>query len=158
MCGYVNYVRTFLDNTLNLPVGEIARSLSLAPITLMVMLLSVPAGMATAIGSVAARSVLLARPPPDMRGQVVATQSLFQNIGALVPTLLAGLAADVLGGERGAVAIAVRPRGGGHRRAAGRSRNRGPDGRGRAGCPDHLPSCRRPPGEDQPRPAVDRAR
>ena len=86
MFGYVNYVLTFLDNTLNLPVGEIARSLSLAPITLMVMLLSVPAGMATAIGSVAARSVLLARTPPDMRGQVVATQSLFQNIGALVPT------------------------------------------------------------------------
>jgi MFS family permease len=72
----------------------------------------VPSGMATAIGSVAARSVLLTRTPPDMRGQVVATQSLFQNIGALVPTLLAGLAADVIGVQRVAVAIAVLTAGG----------------------------------------------
>ena len=78
----------------------------------MVMLLSVPAGMATAIGSVAARSVLLARTPPDMRGQVVATQSLFQNIGALVPTLLAGVAADIIGVQRVAVAIAILTAGG----------------------------------------------
>jgi MFS transporter len=112
MFGYVNYVLTFLDDVLHLPVSEIARTLSLAPITLMVMLLSVPSGMATAIGSVAARSVLLTRTPPDMRGQVVATQSLFQNIGALVPTLLAGLAADVIGVQRVAVAIAVLTAGG----------------------------------------------
>ncbi len=112
MFGYVNYVLTFLDDVLNLPVSEIARTLSLAPLTLMVMLLSVPSGMATAIGSVAARSVLLARTPADMRGQVVATQSLFQNIGALVPTLLAGVAADIIGVQRVAVAIAILTAGG----------------------------------------------
>ena len=100
-------VLTFLDDTLNLPIGEIARSLSLTPITLMVMLLSVPSGFATAVGSVSARSVMLSRTRPHMRGQVIATQSLFQNIGALIPTLLAGVAVDIIGVQRVAIGIAV---------------------------------------------------
>jgi hypothetical protein len=110
--GYVTYVLDFFDNTLNLPVGELARALGLAPVTMMVMLLSVPAGISTSVGSVAARSVLLARTPADMRGQVIATQSLFQNVGALIPTLLAGVAADVIGVQRVAVAIAIITAGG----------------------------------------------
>ena len=55
---------------------------------------------------------MLARTPPDMRGQVIATQSLFQNMGALIPTLLAGIAADIIGVQRVAVAIAVLTAGG----------------------------------------------
>jgi hypothetical protein len=112
MFGYINHVLTFVDDTINLPVGEIARGLSLTPVTLMVMLLSIPSGFATAVGSVSARSVMLARTPPNMRGQVVATQSLFQNIGALIPTLLAGVAVDIIGVQRVAVAIAVLTAGG----------------------------------------------
>jgi MFS family permease len=73
----------------------------------MVMLLSIPSGLATSIGSVSARSVMLARTPPEMRGQVIATQSLFQNVGALIPTLLAGIAADIIGVQRVAIAIAI---------------------------------------------------
>jgi hypothetical protein len=38
---------------------------------------------------------------------VIATQSLIQNIGALIPTLLAGVAADLVGVERVAIAIAA---------------------------------------------------
>jgi len=50
---------------------------------------------------------LLGRTTPALRGQVVATQSLLQNIGALIPTLLAGIAADLFGVKRVAVAIAL---------------------------------------------------
>jgi sugar phosphate permease len=112
MFGYIDHVLTFVDDTVNLPVGELARALGLAPITLMVMLLSIPSGLATSIGSVSARSVMLARTPPDMRGQVIATQSLFQNVGALIPTLMAGIAADIVGVQRVAVGIAVLTAGG----------------------------------------------
>jgi MFS family permease len=105
--GYVEQVLTFLDDTLRLPISELARALGLAPLTLMVMLLSIPSGFATSVGSVSARSVLLERTPTDLRGQVIATQSLFQNVGALIPTLLAGIAVDVIGVQRVAVAIAV---------------------------------------------------
>lgn len=107
MFGYAEHLLNFFDDTLNLPLGELARQLSLTPITLIVMLLSVPSGFAMAVGSVSARSVMLARSPAHMRGQVIATQSLFQNIGALIPTLLAGVAVDVIGVQRVAVAIAV---------------------------------------------------
>ena len=110
--GFIEPVLNLLDDTLALPIGELARQLGLAPITLMVMLLSIPSGLATSIGSVAARSVMLARTPPEMRGQVIATQSLFQNFGALIPTLLAGIAADVIGVQRVAVAIALLTAGG----------------------------------------------
>ena len=110
--GYVEHVLRFLDETLSLPIGEFAHQLGLAPITLMVMLLSIPSGLASSIGSVSARSVILARTPPEMRGQVIATQSLFQNIGALIPTLIAGIAADLIGVQRVAIAIAVLTAGG----------------------------------------------
>lgn len=43
----------------------------------------------------------------QFRGQVIATQSLVQNLGALVPTMLAGIAADQLGVERVAIIIAL---------------------------------------------------
>jgi MFS family permease len=105
--GYIEHALTFFDKTLNLPVAELANQLSLAPLTMMVMLLSIPAGLATSIGSVSARSVMLARAPAEMRGQVIATQSLFQNVGALIPTLLAGIAADIIGVQRVAVGLAV---------------------------------------------------
>jgi MFS family permease len=105
--GYIEQVLSFLDDTLRLPISELSRALGLAPLTLMVMLLSIPSGFATSVGSVSARSVMLARTPTDLRGQVIATQSLFQNVGALIPTLLAGIAVDVIGVQRVAIAIAV---------------------------------------------------
>jgi MFS family permease len=77
------------------------------PLILIVMLLSIPAGFASSVVSVSARAVLLSRTPAALRGQVIATQSLLQNVGALIPTLLAGVAADLIGVERVAVAIAA---------------------------------------------------
>jgi hypothetical protein len=105
--GYIDQVLAFLDETMHLPISELAHALGLAPLTFMVMLLSIPAGFATSVGGVSARSVMLSRTPVDMRGQVIATQSLFQNVGALVPTLLAGVAVDIIGVQRVAIAIAV---------------------------------------------------
>jgi len=105
--GYVDQVRMLLADRLLLPVDWVASLVGVAPLILVVMLLSIPAGLATSMGSVAARSVLLQRTPVLMRGQVIATQSVFQNVGALVPTLLAGIAADLFGVERVAMAIGV---------------------------------------------------
>ena len=103
--GYVDEVLSFATNRLYIPIPLLADLLGLAPLTLMVMLLSIPAGFATTVCSVAARSVLLQRTPVQLRGQVIATQSVFQNVAALVPTLLAGVAADIIGVERVAVII-----------------------------------------------------
>lgn len=105
--GFVEQIRTFLTGTARVPLESIADTVNVTPLILIVMLLSVPAGFASSVVSVSARVVLLGRTPAALRGQVIATQSLIQNIGALVPTLLAGVAADIFGVERVAVAIAA---------------------------------------------------
>jgi MFS family permease len=105
--GFLIPLYTFLTHTLRVPIDSLASWLHLTPLVLLVMVMSIPAGFATSVVSVCARSVLLARTPPAARGQVIATQSLIQNIGALIPTLLAGVAADLVGVERVAIAIAA---------------------------------------------------
>lgn len=105
--GFVERLHDFLNGPLRIPTDRIAEILRVPPLILIVMMLSVPAGFASSVVSVSARSVLLARTVPALRGQVIATQSLLQNIGALIPTLLAGIAADLFGVERVAVAIAA---------------------------------------------------
>jgi MFS family permease len=105
--GFVERLRILLNTGLHIPTDRIALGLNIPPLILIVMLISVPAGFASSVVSVSARSVLLARTTPALRGQVIATQSLLQNVGALIPTLLAGVAADLIGVERVAVAIAV---------------------------------------------------
>ncbi|MDP9358694.1 MAG: hypothetical protein M3R02_26130, partial [Chloroflexota bacterium] len=105
--GFVRPLHDLLDQRLGLPMDLIADLVGIPRLVAIAMLLSIPAGFASALVSVTARSVLLARTPPSLRGQVVATQSLINNIGALVPTLLAGIAADLVGVEPIAIAIAV---------------------------------------------------
>jgi MFS family permease len=105
--GFMADIYWFVNDTLNLPVASIARTLRIAPLALMVMLFSVPAGFSSSVVGVCARTATLERAPKQFRGQVIATQSLVQNLGALIPTMLAGIAADQIGVERVAVIIAV---------------------------------------------------
>jgi MFS family permease len=104
--GFVGQIRHFLNDMMHIPTDHFARVLSLPPLILLVMLISIPTGFASSVVSVSARAVLLARTPPLLRGQVIATQSLLQNIGALIPTFLAGIAADIVGVKAVAIAIA----------------------------------------------------
>ncbi|MDQ3540538.1 MAG: MFS transporter [Chloroflexota bacterium] len=71
------------------------------------MLLSIPAGFFSAVTNVAARTVLLDRSPSDTRGQVLATQSTLSNAIALVPTITAGLAIDLIDVRPVAFAVAL---------------------------------------------------
>lgn len=105
--GFVERLERLLDDYLRLPLSEIADLAGLAPLIFLAMLLSVPAGFASALVGVAARSILLDRTPPAARGQVIATQNLIGNLVALVPTLLTGAVADIIGVEPIAVAVAV---------------------------------------------------
>lgn len=105
--GFMEDIYQFLNGMLNLPIDQIARLVRVPPLALLVMVFSIPAGFASSIVGVASRAVTLDRTPRSSRGQVVATQSLVQNLGALGPTLLAGIAADVIGVERVAIAIAL---------------------------------------------------
>ena len=105
--GFVEGLRRLLDDSLRLPLNQIADVAGIPSLILVAMLISIPAGFCSALVSVTARSMLLKGTPPSRRGQAVATTALLGNVGALVPTLLAGVAADLFGVEPIAVAIAV---------------------------------------------------
>ncbi len=105
--GLVEQVRVFLVDGLRLPIDQIADLVRIPSLVLITMLISIPAGTFTALVMVTARTLLLGHTAPTRRGQTVATSQLLVNLGALVPTLLAGIAADLVGVERVAVAIAV---------------------------------------------------
>lgn len=105
--GFVDQALELFTGTLHIPLDTIAERLSISPLILVAMIISIPAGFASAVVNVAARSILLARTPEHMRGQVIATQGLLGNLGALIPTLLAGIATDIFGVKPIAVAIAL---------------------------------------------------
>ncbi len=105
--GFMSDIYRFLVDTLQLPLDALADAVRIAPLALMVMLFSVPAGFSSSVVGVAARTTTLLRAPRGTHGKVIATQSLMQNIGALLPTLMAGILADVIGVERVAIVIAV---------------------------------------------------
>jgi MFS family permease len=105
--GFLGDIHWLLVDTFNIPIDRIAHTLHIPPLALLVMLFSIPAGFASSIVGVASRTITLERTPLAFRGQVIATQSLVQNLGALVPTMLAGIAADQLGVERVAIIIAL---------------------------------------------------
>lgn len=105
--GFVEQALELLNDGLRLPLDSIAENLSISPLILVAMIISIPAGFSSAVVNVAARSILLSRAPEQVRGQVIATQGLIGNLGALIPTLLAGIATDVFGVQPIAVAIAL---------------------------------------------------
>lgn len=105
--GFLGDIHWLLVDTFRLPIDRLAVALRIPPLALLVMFFSIPAGFASSIVGVASRTITLERTPLQFRGQVIATQSLVQNLGALVPTMLAGIAADQLGVERVAVIIAL---------------------------------------------------
>lgn len=107
LLGFVVSIRTLLNDGMGLPLDRLADALRIPAPVLLTMLISIPAGFCSAVVGVTARSLLLANTHPARRGQTVATVTLLTGVGALAPTLLAGVAADAFGVERIAVAIAA---------------------------------------------------
>jgi MFS family permease len=104
--GFVEQVHDGLEG-IGVPIDRLADELSIPSLVLLAMAISIPAGLSSAVVSVAARAVLLERTTPTSRGQVIATQTLLNNVASVIPTLLAGIAADLFGVEPVAVAVAV---------------------------------------------------
>lgn len=105
--GFVEQTYDFLNDTLLFPLDQLTNAIGVSPLIFVAMLLSIPAGFASAVVNVAARSILLSRTPNHLRGQVIATQSLMGNVAALLPTVLAGVATDIFGVKPVAVGIGV---------------------------------------------------
>jgi len=104
--GAIDSVARLID-TAGIPLASVADQLGLPTRTAATMLVSIPAGFFSAIVNVAARAVLLEVAPDDARGQVFAMQGVIGNAGALIPTLLAGIAVDLLGARPVAIVLAL---------------------------------------------------
>jgi MFS family permease len=104
--GLVDQVVTVLRES-NVDLDRLESSIGLSTRISATMLMSIPAGFFSAVTSVAARTVLLERSPEEARGQVIATQTTASNAVALVPTLIAGVAIDLVGVRPVALAIAA---------------------------------------------------
>ena len=105
--GFVRRMTDLVIDTLHLPLDRLSDAVGVSAPVLVVMLLSIPAGFASALVGVAARSVLLNRVPPGARGQVIASQNLFQSLATLLPTFAVGIFADIIGVRSMAIAIGL---------------------------------------------------
>jgi MFS family permease len=105
--GFVRRMTDLVTGTLHLPLNQFSDVVGVSPFVLIVMLLSIPAGFASALVGVAARSVLLSRVQPGARGQVIASQNLLQSLATLLPTFAVGIFADVIGVRAMAIAIGL---------------------------------------------------
>ncbi|HEV2529318.1 MAG TPA: MFS transporter [Thermomicrobiales bacterium] len=95
--GFVREVANIINGPLRLPLDQLSDAVGIGQYVLVVMAFSIPAGFASAIVGVAARSVLLSRIRPNARGQVIASQNLFQSLVTLLPTFAVGIFADLFG-------------------------------------------------------------
>jgi MFS family permease len=105
--GLVDQFASLLQQSNLLDLARLEENLGLSTRIWASMLLSIPAGFFSALTNVAARTVLLMRSPPDTHGQVIATQNTLANAIALVPTLAAGVAIDLLNVRVVAFTVAV---------------------------------------------------
>jgi putative hydrolase of HD superfamily len=106
MLGLIDRTVSILTD-LEVPLNTLEDRIGIAVRTSATMLVSIPAGFCSSLTNVAARTVLLERSPEDSRGQVLATGSVIANAGALIPTLLAGVAVDVMGVRPVALSISA---------------------------------------------------
>jgi hypothetical protein len=104
--GSVAQISEFLVDR-GILVGWIDETFGIRPIIATTMLLSIPAGFAVGLVNVAIRTELVLRTPPESHARVFATQATLANLGALVPTLAAGLLIDLVGVRPVAVIVAL---------------------------------------------------
>ncbi len=106
MIGSINQISDILDSQ-GLLVTWLEERFALRPEIAATMLLSIPAGIAVGLVNVAIRTELVLRTPAESHARVFSTQMTIANLGALVPTLLAGALIDLVGVQVVATIIAL---------------------------------------------------
>lgn len=104
--GMIDVVSDFLLDR-GLLVDWVDRRLGIAPRISTTMLLALPAGLAVGLVQVATRTMLALQTPSRFHARVFSTQMTLANLGALVPTLAAGLLIDLTGVKPVAILIAL---------------------------------------------------
>jgi len=95
--GLVVYVRDFIQSHLDLGVSFVEDEAGVSSVITVSMMLAVPLGLAFSLVSVAARVVMNEQARPEAQGRVFAVQMAIGDFVSLVPLLLVGVVADVVG-------------------------------------------------------------
>lgn len=95
--GLVVYVRDFIQSNLDLGISFVEDEVGVSSVITVSMLLAVPLGLAFSLVSVAARVVMNERAQPEAQGRIFAVQMALGDFLSLLPLLIVGIVADVVG-------------------------------------------------------------
>jgi MFS family permease len=95
--GLVIYVRDFLLENFDFGIGFVEDEVGVSSVITVTMLLAVPLGFAFTLVNVAARVVMNEQAPQEAQGRVFAVQMAIGDTLTLLPLLLVGVVADVVG-------------------------------------------------------------
>ena len=105
--GLVVYVRNFLLQNLDFGIGFVEDQVGVSSVITVTMLLAIPLGFSFTVTSVAARVVMNEQAPPEAQGRVFSVQMAIGDFLSLLPLLLVGIAADLVGVRATLLASAV---------------------------------------------------
>lgn len=105
--GLVVYVRDFIQENFDFGISFIEDRFGLASVITVTMLLAIPIGFAFTTVGVAGRSVLNQQAPQEAQGRVFAVQLALGDFFSLLPLLLVGAVAELVGVRATLLASAV---------------------------------------------------
>ena len=95
--GSIVYVRDFFETHVNLGISFVEERVGVSSVITMTMILAIPLGLAFALVSVAGRVVLNEEAPQQVQGRVFAFQGALADTISLLPLLIVGAVADLVG-------------------------------------------------------------
>lgn len=95
--GLVVFVRDFIQDNFDFGISFLEDNFSLASVVTVTMMLAIPLGLSFTILSVATRVVMNEQAPQEVQGRVFAMQMALGDFLSLLPLLIVGVIADVVG-------------------------------------------------------------
>ena len=105
--GLVVFVRDFIQDNFDFGVSFLGNTRSLASVITVTMMLAIPLGLSFTILSVATRVVMNEQAPQEAQGRIFAMQMALGDFLSLLPLLVVGVIADVVGVRATLLASAV---------------------------------------------------
>ena len=105
--GLVVYVRDFIIQNFNFGLGFLEFDVGVSSVITMAMLLAIPLGFAYTLVSVGTRVVMNQQAPLEAQGRVFAVQMAVGDTLSLLPLLLVGVVADLVGARATLLVSAV---------------------------------------------------
>lgn len=105
--GLVVYVRDFVLEHVDLGISFVEERVGVSSVITMTMILAIPLGLAFSLVGVGARAILNEEAPAGMQGRVFATQSALADLASLLPLLLVGAIAELVGVRAMLLAAAI---------------------------------------------------